>query len=106
PVGVLAARRRGGPMDLLILFGASIGQAMPVFWLGLMLMLLFAVGLKWLPVSGRGGLEHLVLPALTLAAVPLVQNARLVRSSMVDALGQEFVRTARAKGLHETTIVY
>jgi peptide/nickel transport system permease protein len=106
PIGILAARSRGGPVDLVILFGSSLGQAMPVFWLGLLLMLVFAVGLRWLPVSGRGGLEHLVLPAVTLAAVPLVQNARLVRSSMVDALAQEFVRTARAKGLRENTILY
>jgi ABC-type dipeptide/oligopeptide/nickel transport system permease component len=106
PLGVLAARSRGGPVDLIILLGTSIGQSMPVFWLGLLLMLTFAVGLKWFPVSGRGGLEHLALPAITLAASPFVQNARLVRSSMVEALGQEFVRTARAKGLAETVVIY
>jgi ABC-type dipeptide/oligopeptide/nickel transport system permease component len=105
PVGIVAAMKRGRRVDGLIMLIALIGQAMPVFWLGLLLMLIFAVHLGWLPVSGRGGIAHLVLPAITLASFPMAQNARMVRSSMLEVLGQDFVRTARAKGLTEWVVV-
>jgi peptide/nickel transport system permease protein len=105
PVGTLAASRRGTWVDHTTMSLTLIGQSMPVFWLGLMLMLVFAATLRWFPVSGRGDVFHLVLPAVTLAAFPLAQNARMVRSSVLDVLGQDYVRTARAKGMVELTIL-
>jgi peptide/nickel transport system permease protein len=106
PAGVLAASQRGRPLDTLVMLGALFGQALPVFWLGLMLMLVFAVSLRWFPVSGRGGLTHLVLPAVTLAAFSIAQNARMIRSSMLEVLGQDFILTVRAKGLPTRVILY
>jgi peptide/nickel transport system permease protein len=105
PVGIIAATKRGQRVDGIIMLIALTGQAMPVFWLGLLLMLIFAVHLGWLPVSGRGSIAHLILPAITLASFPMAQNARMVRSSMLEVLGQDFVRTARAKGLTEWVVV-
>lgn len=87
------------------MLAAMFGQAVPVFWLGLILMLVFAVHLAWFPVFGAGGLEHLVLPAVTLSAVLLGRTARLVRSSMLEVLGRDYVRTARAKGLGSGTVL-
>jgi ABC-type dipeptide/oligopeptide/nickel transport system permease component len=71
-----------------------------------MLLLIFAAGLRWFPVSGRGGVEHIVLPALTLSMVSIARNARMVRSSMLDVLGQDYIRTARSKGLAERRVLY
>jgi ABC-type dipeptide/oligopeptide/nickel transport system permease component len=105
PVGVLSATNRGKWFDNGIMLAALWGQAMPVFWLGLMLMLVFAVQLQWVPVSGRGTVAHLILPAFTLASFPMAQNARMVRSSMLEVLGQDFIRTARAKGLSERVVL-
>jgi peptide/nickel transport system permease protein len=82
-----------------------IGQSVPTFWLGLIVILVFAVYLRLLPVSGRGGIEHLVLPSITLACWLLTLLARVTRSEMLEALGQEYVRTARAKGLRELSVV-
>jgi len=82
-------------------------QSMPSFWLGLMLILLFAVELGGLlPAFGSGGFRHLILPAVTLAAAPLAQNVRLIRSGMLEVLQQDYVRTARAKGLAERFVIY
>jgi peptide/nickel transport system permease protein len=105
PLGTMAAVRRGTAQDGLIMLVALIGQAVPGFWLGILLILVFAVQLHWLPVAGSGGPEHLILPAITLAAYPTARNARLVRSSVLEVLGQEYVTTARAKGLRERTIL-
>jgi ABC-type dipeptide/oligopeptide/nickel transport system permease component len=79
---------------------------MPVFWLGLMLILIFGVHLKWLPVSGRGGIEKLILPAITLATYSLARNTRVIRSSMLEVLGQDYIRTAQAKGLTDRVVIY
>jgi peptide/nickel transport system permease protein len=84
---------------------ALLGQSMPVFWLGLMLIVVFSVNLRWLPVSGWGGPQHLVLPAITLGTFLIGLIIRLTRSSMLDVLRQDYVRTARAKGLGEQTVI-
>jgi ABC-type dipeptide/oligopeptide/nickel transport system permease component len=105
PLGILAAVRRGSWWDRACMGLALLGQSMPNFWLGLMLILIVAVQLRWLPVSGREGPEYLILPALTLATGPLAQLARLVRSGMLEMLSQDFVRTARAKGLSSQVVL-
>ncbi len=105
PIGVLAAVNRGTSLDGLTMLFALVGQAIPVFWLGILLILIFGVWLRWLPVSGAGSLKHLVLPAVALAAYPLARNARLVRSSVLEVLGREYVTTARAKGLKDWTVL-
>ena len=105
PVGILAAVRRGSFVDRLAMVGALAGQSMATFWIGILLILLFSVWLKWFPVSGRDGLSHLVLPALTLSLYMMPLLARMTRSSMLEVWHQDFVRTARAKGLRERTIV-
>jgi peptide/nickel transport system permease protein len=99
PAGIVAAARRGTAVDQVTMVGALAGQAMPVFWLALLLIWVFAVRLRWLPVYGQGGPLHLILPAVSLSAIVVGRLARLVRSSMLDVLHQNYVRTARAKGL-------
>ena len=98
-LGVLSATRRRSVYDRAVLVVTLAGQSMPVFWVGTMLILVFAVRLGWLPIAGRGGLSHLVLPAAALGFFPVARNARVVRSSMLEVLGADYVRTARAKGL-------
>jgi peptide/nickel transport system permease protein len=105
PLGILAAVRRNSAWDTLSLVLALSGQALPVFWFGILLILLFAAGLHWLPASGGGDLVHLILPGITLAAYSLAIFSRLLRSSLIDALGADYVRTARAKGLDEQRIL-
>jgi len=106
PLGVLAAVRHGTWVDSVSMVVALMGQSMPVFWLGIMLILLFSVTFRLTPVSGRGGLDHLILPAITLAAFITARNARIVRSSMLEVLGQDYIRTARSKGLTEWRVIY
>ena len=107
PLGVLSATHRNGALDHLSRVASLFLQSMPAFWLGLMLILLFAVMLGGLlPAFGSGTLRHLLLPALTLAAAPLAQNVRLIRSGMLEVLQQDYVRTARAKGVAERGVVY
>ncbi len=105
-LGVIAAVRPYSIWDNLSSFLAISGVSMPTFWLGLMLILIFSVTLRWFPVSGRGGLRHLVLPALTLAATSSAIIARQTRSDMLDVLHQDYVRTARAKGLTEQGVIF
>jgi ABC-type dipeptide/oligopeptide/nickel transport system permease component len=106
PAGVLAAHRRGERTDhaigVLTLFGLSI----PNFALGPILILLFSVILGWLPVSGRGGISHLVLPAFTLGAALAAILTRMVRMSVIEELSADYVRTARAKGLSESAVLF
>jgi peptide/nickel transport system permease protein len=104
-LGVVAALNRGRLADHAIAGVAVIGQVVPGFWLGLMLVLLFAVHWPLLPVSGYGDLAHLVLPAITLALPPLGRMARLVRAGMLEVLSSDFIRTARAKGLPERQVL-
>ncbi|MEZ7172813.1 ABC transporter permease [Sporosarcina sp. OR05] len=106
PLGVWSATRKNTSMDLLATGGAVIGKAMPNFWLGIMLILLFSVTLGWFPVSGRGTLAHLVLPALTLGTGIAAEMTRLIRSNMVEILSQDYVRTAKSKGLRDFFVVY
>ena len=100
-LGILSARNPGGLVDRFALGLAYLGISFPVYWVGLLLILLFAVTLKWLPPSGYGGLRFLVLPALTLGMRSIAFLVRMTRSSMLDALNADFVRTARAKGSSE-----
>jgi len=99
PLGILAAIRYRRAGDYIVTTGVTLGQAMPSFWLGIMLILIFGVQLGWLPVSGDEGLSSLILPAITLSIVPLVTIAKVTRSSMIGTLPQDFVRTAESKGL-------
>jgi len=104
-IGIVAAVRRGTAYDYAGTALAVLGQSLPNFWLGIMLILLFGVALRWLPTSGFEGWRHLILPGVTLAAFPTALVARLTRSSMLEILNKEFVRTGRAKGLGEGSVV-
>jgi len=104
-LGVLASITRGTPADVLIRLVALIGQSVPSFWLGIMLIYLVSVHWGLLPTSGVGTWKHYVLPALTLGLFTLAAVTRLVRASMLDALGSEYVKLARIKGVSEATVV-
>jgi peptide/nickel transport system permease protein len=105
PIGVISAVQRGSALDLLGMTLAVLGQAIPGFWLGLMLIYVFSVRLGWLPTGGTGGLAHLVMPCIVLAAFYAARITRLTRSSVLDTLNEEFVLTARAKGLAELVVI-
>jgi ABC-type dipeptide/oligopeptide/nickel transport system permease component len=104
-LGIVAAVRRGTGYDYASTVLAVLGQSLPNFWLGIMLILLFGVALRWLPTSGFESWRHLILPAVTLAAFPMALVARLTRSSMLEILGRDFIRTGRAKGLTERAVI-
>ncbi len=106
PVGVLSAIRRNSLSDRLAMSGALLAQSVPTFWLGIMLILIVGVYLQWLPISGRGTFLHLIMPAVTLATYSTARIARLVRSSMLDVLGNDYIRTAHAKGLSPRKVNY
>lgn len=103
--GLLCALRAGSLIDQGVRILAILGQSVPSFWLGLLLILIFSVWLRWLPAMGSGTWWHLVMPAVTLGSLSLARNTRLVRSGMLDVLGEDYVRTARAKGLTERLVV-
>ncbi len=105
PVGIVSAVRRNSFLDHAGMVLALLGQSMPVYWLGIMFILLFAVRLNFLPAFGSGNWQHLVLPGVTLGAFSMARIARLTRSGMLEVMGQEYVRTARAKGLSEMRVV-
>lgn len=104
--GVIAATRRNSPLDLAALLGSLVGISLPIFWLGLIAILVFAVKLRWLPAGGTGTLAHLILPALVLGAASSAVIARTTRASMLEVLRQDYVRTARAKGVGERVVIY
>ena len=104
-LGIVAAVRRGTRYDYASTVLAVLGQSLPNFWLGIMLILLVGVALRWLPTSGFESWRHLILPAVTLAAFPMALVARLTRSSMLEILGRDFIRTGRAKGLAERAVI-
>lgn len=105
PLGILSAIRRQSIFDTGAMMLALSGQCMPTFWLGILLILVFAVNLRWVPVYGGEGVLTLVLPALTLGVWAMARTARITRSSMLEVLPQDFLRTARAKGLGEWGVV-
>jgi peptide/nickel transport system permease protein len=106
PLGILAAVNRGGMWDWGAMGFSMLGLSIPNFWLGPMLILCFSLWLGWTPVSGREGIGSLILPALTLGTAFASILARMVRSSLLEVLGEDFVRTARAKGLSEARVVW
>lgn len=107
PVGILSATRPNSWFDNIAMVGALTGVGMPVFWQGIMLILIFSVYLGWLPSSGRmGGIEHLILPMITLGTASTASIARLTRSAMLDVMQQDYIRTARAKGLPRRTVTF
>jgi peptide/nickel transport system permease protein len=105
PLGIVAAVRKNSWIDNALSVAALLGQSLPVFWLGIMLILLVSVQLRLLPTSGYGELRHLILPAITLAFSNIALVARITRSSMLEVIRQDYIRTARAKGLPERTIM-
>lgn len=106
PLGVLGAVKRDSGFDHIGKIIALLGQSMPNFWLGLMMMWLFAVNLGWLPTSGSGGFKHFIMPAITLGSFQVAAIARLVRSSMLETLDSEYVKLARIKGVSEWKVIW
>ncbi len=106
PLGIFAALHRGKFWDTVSTVIALIGQSMPSFWVAMMLMLIFAIKLKWFPVSGHSnGIKSMVLPVVTLSFYGIARNTRVIRSSMLEVLGQDYIRTARAKGSSEKRVI-
>lgn len=103
--GVLAAVRRGKPTDAAVLVGTTIGLSVPSFWVALLMIWLFSVKLGWLPVTGSGTWKHAIMPIITLSLGAIATKSRLTRSSMLEVLGQDFIRTSRAKGLAERQVI-
>jgi len=106
PAGIVSAVRRNTPLDYATTVMALLGQSMPTFWLGIMLILIFSVRLNLLPSFGRGDLAHLVLPAITLGLFTTARIMRLTRSGMLEVLGQDYIRMARAKGMGEWPVIW
>src|SRR3989442_3395473 len=105
PLGILSAVRRNTLLDHASTVATVLGQATPGFWLGLMLIYVFSVKLRWLPTGGMGTLAHLVMPSVVLAAFFSARIARLTRSAVLEVLGEEYILTARAKGLGEARVI-
>lgn len=105
PLGVMSAMFRGSLLDRALMLLTMVGQSMPIFWVGLLMILVFAVGLQWLPAGGAAGIRYVVLPAATLSLYPLARITRLVRSSLVDVLNQDYVLAARARGVSEVVVI-
>jgi peptide/nickel transport system permease protein len=106
PAGILSAVRRNTMLDYVSTVAALFGQSMPTFWLGIMLILVFSVRFHLLPSSGRGGLEHLIMPAITLGLFTTARIMRLTRSGMLEVLNQDYIRTARAKGVADQPVIW
>ena len=106
PAGVLSAVKQNSWGDNIARVGSLLGLSMPNFWVGIMLILLVAYHLRWLPASGRGGIEHMILPAITLGTSMMAEVMRITRSTMLEVIRQDYIRTARAKGLVERVVMY
>jgi peptide/nickel transport system permease protein len=106
PIGVMSAVTKGTGWDTAAKIIALLGQSLPAFWLGIVLMWIFAVHLGWFPTSGRGGIQYMILPAITLGWFQVAAMMRLVRSSMLDVLDSEFVKLTRIKGLAEWKVIW
>ena len=106
PLGIHAAVKRGGWVDQIIRVLSLVGLSFPNFWLAIMLVLLFAVTLKWLPPSGATGFDSFILPTVTIAIILTAVNVRLVRTTMLETLQSQYIMVARAKGLSETAVLY
>ena len=106
PLGILSAAKQYSVIDQTSLFVALLGVSMPNFWLGPLLIIIFSINLGWLPVSGRGDITHLLLPAITLGSSMAAILTRMIRSSLLDILKEEYIKTARAKGLPEQIILF
>ena len=106
PLGILSAAKQYSVIDQTSLFIALLGVSMPNFWLGPLLIIIFSINLGWLPVSGRGDITHLLLPAITLGSSMAAILTRMIRSSLLDILNEEYIKTARAKGLPEQIILF
>lgn len=106
PLGVIAAIRRGSFIDRLCLFIAVVGQAMPTFWLALLMIVFFSLTLKWLPVSGNATWQHFIMPTIALGYFAIPAIMRLARAGMIDALESDYIRTAWAKGLRPSTVLF
>ncbi len=105
PLGVLSALKPYGFLDGASMLASFIGVAMPNFWLGPLLIILFSIQLDWLPVNERGGLEHLILPSITLGTAMAAMLSRMIRSSLLEVLGEDYIQNARAKGLKERQVI-
>ena len=105
PVGILSAQQRGGAMDAIARLAALVGAAVPSYALAFGLIILFAVKLSWLPALGYGSVAQVALPAIALSLAPMAQLMRLIRASLLEVLGQDYIRTAQAKGLSQQTVV-
>lgn len=105
PLGIASAVRPGSLIDSATRVAAVLGQSMPVFWFGILLILLFAVNLRWLPAGGHGSFAQLILPGIALSAYSIPLTMRLTRSAMLETLGQDYIRTAHSKGLSQTRVV-
>lgn len=105
PLGIIAATKKGSVMDSVVRIIAICGQAIPSFWLGLMMILIFSVKLKWLPTSGRGTFAQIIMPAITVGLFSMASVCRLTRSTMIETLKTDYIRTAKAKGLHKARII-
>lgn len=113
PAGIISASKQNSLLDYSVMLVSLIGVSMPIFWLGVMLVLYFSVNLGWFPATGMGSmddglvtyLKHLVLPSITLATIPMATFARITRSSMLEVISQDYIKTARAKGLSEFLVI-
>ncbi len=106
PLGIVSAVKKDSWIDKIGMGFGLLGQSLPVFWLGLILIIIFGVKLRILPVSGAGDFKHLILPAVTLGLFECARNARLIRSEMLDVMEQDYIRTARSKGLSERVVIF